>query len=321
MPVALSIRFRTDSLATIWFTVTCLPTSRRNSSTPRGSVQSALSTRVARFGSDGREVEDALELALDGLDVGPQRVAVEQVALVGPAARVADHARGPAGQRVGAMAGELEPLERHLAEQVADVEAVGGRVEAARRRRSVPRPGGPAARRGRWRRGSAHAPAGRRSGPWRRSWWHALAHRAASWRVGDARRRRRQPGHRHCGRGGGRRRRTTATGARRPSRARCACRHAGLSRAAACRRRRSRARAALARVRSAPSRRPVDGRRPGTGGRDRGRGRGRRCAAPPPAPHLVDARPTGPGLGAAPPGPSAGGPVTALAHQCIPYVK
>ncbi len=56
-------------------------------------------------------------------------VAVEQVALLAPSAGIADHARGAAGERVGPMAGELEAAQRDLTEQVADVEAVGRRIE------------------------------------------------------------------------------------------------------------------------------------------------------------------------------------------------
>ena len=59
-----------------------------------------------------------------------QRVAIEQVALLAAAARIAHHAGGAAGERERAVPGQLEAPQRHLAEQVAGVERVGGRVEA-----------------------------------------------------------------------------------------------------------------------------------------------------------------------------------------------
>ena len=93
------------------------------------SVQSALFTSVA-WNGPGLEVEEAGQLALDALDVVPQRLEVEQVALLGTTARVADHARGPAGQRERAVPGELEATQEQLADEVADVQRVRRGIEA-----------------------------------------------------------------------------------------------------------------------------------------------------------------------------------------------
>ena len=54
-----------------------------------------------------------------------QRLVVEQVALVGAPARVADHPGRATGERDRAMAGILEATQHDQADQVADVEAVG----------------------------------------------------------------------------------------------------------------------------------------------------------------------------------------------------
>ena len=93
------------------------------------AVQSALSTSVAWRGP-GSKSSEPLELRLDAGDVVVERLAVEQVALLAAAARVADHAGGAAGQRERAVAGQLEAAQRELPDQVPDVQAVGGRVEA-----------------------------------------------------------------------------------------------------------------------------------------------------------------------------------------------
>ncbi len=107
----------------------CLPTSRRKSITPIGSVQSRLSTRRA-WNGPGLEVEEGRELLLDGGGVAAERLAVEQVALLAAPARVADHARRAAGERDREVAGELEAPQQQQRHEVPDVQAVGGRVEA-----------------------------------------------------------------------------------------------------------------------------------------------------------------------------------------------
>src|SRR5690606_27740111 len=56
-------------------------------------------------------------------------VAGQQVALLGLAARIPHHPGRPAGERERLVAGELEPSQAELAEQVPDVQRIGGRVE------------------------------------------------------------------------------------------------------------------------------------------------------------------------------------------------
>ena len=120
-----SKRVRTDSLATIWLTVKCLPTSRRNSSVEMVPSQSALLRRSALV-----EVEELAQLGPDALEVALDGLEGEQLALVLLAAGVADHAGAAAGQRDGPVPGLLEAAERAELEQAAHVEAVGARVEA-----------------------------------------------------------------------------------------------------------------------------------------------------------------------------------------------
>ncbi len=77
-----------------------------------------------------REIQEALQLAADGLRVCRQRLAVQEVPLGGGPRRVADHPRPAADQRdrPPAVALKLEqPEDRH---EVADVERRSGRVEA-----------------------------------------------------------------------------------------------------------------------------------------------------------------------------------------------
>ena len=62
--------------------------------------------------------------------LAPRVLDVEQVALLGCDRRVADHARGAAGQGDRMVAGRLEAAQDEQPDEVADVEAVGGRVEA-----------------------------------------------------------------------------------------------------------------------------------------------------------------------------------------------
>ena len=76
------------------------------------------------------EVEDPLQLELDARHVVSELVTAEQVALLGLAARIADHARRPAGERERPMARHLEPPQPELAHQVAGVQGIGRRIEA-----------------------------------------------------------------------------------------------------------------------------------------------------------------------------------------------
>jgi hypothetical protein len=117
------MRERTLSFAIITLIEKCFPTSRRNSRKLMPLVQSALLTM--RAGLAPRKV------AGDGADVGGDLVGGLQVALGGFAGRIADHARGAAGESEHVMAGELEAAERDLAHEMADVKRVAGRIEAA----------------------------------------------------------------------------------------------------------------------------------------------------------------------------------------------
>ena len=76
------------------------------------------------------EVDDAADLRLDRRHVAVERVVVEQVALLGAPARVADHAGRPAGQGDRHVAGVLEAAQHDQPDQVAVVQAVGRRVAA-----------------------------------------------------------------------------------------------------------------------------------------------------------------------------------------------
>jgi hypothetical protein len=107
-------------LATIWLTVTCLPTSRRKSeeAEPAGPLGVVDERRPAE---PGQLLGDAREVAGEG-------VGVEQVPLVGAPARVADHPRRTTGQGDRVVAGVAEAPEHQDADEVADVEAVGGGV-------------------------------------------------------------------------------------------------------------------------------------------------------------------------------------------------
>ena len=119
--------------------------------------------------------------ALMAATLARQRLVVEQVALLGAPARVADHARGAAGQGDRPVPGVLEAAQHEQADQVADVQAVGGRVAAVvQRDRALGEPGR-AARRGRCCPARGPGPRGRRAG--RRS-PRALS-RAAHGSAGD----------------------------------------------------------------------------------------------------------------------------------------
>ena len=85
---------------------------------------------VSLSSSPASKSSKPLELWLDAGEVALERLAVEQVALLGAPAGVADHAGRPAGQRKRTVPGELEPAQTELTHQVADVQRVGGRVEA-----------------------------------------------------------------------------------------------------------------------------------------------------------------------------------------------
>ena len=77
-----------------------------------------------------RQVEEAPELTPDRLEVGRELLGGEESPFVGLASRVADQPGAAPGEQDGAMAGELQPAQREDAEQVPDVQAVRGRIEA-----------------------------------------------------------------------------------------------------------------------------------------------------------------------------------------------
>ena len=77
------------------------------------------------------EPEERPELVGHCLRVAGQGFAVQQVALLGPAAGITDHPRGPSGQGDWPVSGVLEPTQQEQRNQVSDVEAVSRRVEAA----------------------------------------------------------------------------------------------------------------------------------------------------------------------------------------------
>jgi len=76
------------------------------------------------------EVEEPAQLRLHAGDVGPQRLGRQQVAFLAFSAGVADHAGGAAHQGDGSMARPLKATQHHQRHQMADVQAVGRRVEA-----------------------------------------------------------------------------------------------------------------------------------------------------------------------------------------------
>ena len=90
---------------------------------------------VVIVGHDGRvatvELEEGLDLAANLVDPGGDDVRRIELALGGLEARVADHAGGAADQRDGLVAGFLEALEDEHRHEVAEVQAVRRRVEAA----------------------------------------------------------------------------------------------------------------------------------------------------------------------------------------------
>jgi len=79
----------------------------------------------------GNAAEDLGDEGLDGVGVGFDGGDVELGALGALAGRVPDAARGAADERDGGVAAPAEPGERDEAEEVAEVEALGGGVEAA----------------------------------------------------------------------------------------------------------------------------------------------------------------------------------------------
>ena len=74
--------------------------------------------------------EDAANLSLDAGDVGGEFLGREQVALLAAAARVADHAGGPAEHGDRLVAGGGYAAEEHEGHEMPHMQAVGGGIEA-----------------------------------------------------------------------------------------------------------------------------------------------------------------------------------------------
>ena len=75
------------------------------------------------------EFEEALERAADAPDVARDRGLVEQLPALVLARGVADLGRAATDQSDRAVARALQPAQQHDADEVADVQAVGGAVE------------------------------------------------------------------------------------------------------------------------------------------------------------------------------------------------
>ena len=84
----------------------------------------------AGLGGARLEVDEAPQLGDDVLEVAGQDLVVEQVPLLGSPARIADHAGRPARQGDRTVAVLLEATQDQQADEVAGVEAVGGRIAA-----------------------------------------------------------------------------------------------------------------------------------------------------------------------------------------------
>jgi hypothetical protein len=107
-----SSRLFTESLAIIWLTVKCLPTSRKKSVSDTVVSQSALFSSSARDGPASGEVEEAPSCSRI-----PSRLAFDLLdRLQGPLdvleTGVADESGAPAGQGDRPVAGHLETSQR-----------------------------------------------------------------------------------------------------------------------------------------------------------------------------------------------------------------
>ena len=128
-----SIRARMLSLATIWLTEKCFPMSRRKSRIrnvcrPRSIVHEPRRI-LFRF-----EIQQFRQLNFDAGDVAIQNFLREQLAFLGFAAGITDRAGRAAGDGNRMMAEQLKPPQRQQRHKMADVQAVGGRVETAIKR-------------------------------------------------------------------------------------------------------------------------------------------------------------------------------------------
>ena len=76
------------------------------------------------------EVDEARKLLAHGTRIFADGFERQKLAFGGAAARVADHSGGAAHQHNGAMTGALESRKHQRGQQMADVETVGGGIEA-----------------------------------------------------------------------------------------------------------------------------------------------------------------------------------------------
>ena len=129
MPSSLSMRRFTDSFAIIALTVKCLPTSRMNSMAPSFVSHSALLTRRAGA-ARALEIEEARELRANPGDVRLNLLERQQRALGGLEAWIADQTGAAADHRDRRVTEPLQARQRQNRQQVADVKARRGRVEA-----------------------------------------------------------------------------------------------------------------------------------------------------------------------------------------------
>ncbi len=126
----MSIRARTDSWATIWFTVTCLPdVAEEVEQAPTLASSRGLSTKRAWWGPGEKSSSfsswTVIASTLRARVSASSRLRSSDAPLGSPIIPVA-----PPASDDRPVPGDLEAPQHHQAEEVADVEAVGGRVEA-----------------------------------------------------------------------------------------------------------------------------------------------------------------------------------------------
>ena len=126
-----SNRIRTDSFATIWFTVKC------RADVPQEIDDARARRATRRCRRRGRRARTGVEKSRKRSSCGriPTRLAVEFVAgderaLLGPLAGIADEARPAPGDGDRPVAGELEPAQGAQLQEIAHLQAVDRRVEA-----------------------------------------------------------------------------------------------------------------------------------------------------------------------------------------------
>ncbi len=132
---ARSSRDLTESLATIWLTVKCFPTPRRNSNKDIDVNQSALLTkRAPPSPSRAPKSRNLASWPADAGQIGLELLLAQKDPLLGLAARIPDEPGTAPGHGDRPVTGQLQPAEGAHLEQMAHVEAVGGGVEPAYRR-------------------------------------------------------------------------------------------------------------------------------------------------------------------------------------------